>query len=231
MSSHSKKYQETWDGSTAQDPKYSVLIIDSDDLSLRKNRTSLRNSGFSDVEVHTRIESAQNAMATRFCDLVFLEIPAEDEERGFRFLTWLRRRGFRGVAVVFSSAPTVPALYRAAMLGASEFLVKNPEMNFAEETIRLLGDRPKNDPAVWQSDAFLYSGLFNCMGLTKGELEVLRAFAVGFPRHQEIAERLGKNSAYIRKTFSRIYEKISYFLPVENPAQLSNLITVCSLFR
>jgi DNA-binding NarL/FixJ family response regulator len=232
MASSYKTLHDNLENAAFHKPKHSILIIDSDDLSLCKNKTNLRQSGFKDVEVHTQIASAQSSVDERYCDLVFLEIPSgEEAERRFEFISWLRARKFRGITVVLSNRPTIPMIYRAAMLGANELMVKSPAMNLVDETIRLFDKRQMNDCSLWHPEAFLNSGVFRCMSLSKGELEVLKAFADGFPRHIEIARRLGKNCTYIRKTFSRIYEKVGFFIPVENPAQLSHLITVCSLFQ
>ena len=226
MASSYEEYIKMADSASLFQPRCSILLIDSDDFTLRKNSATLRRSGFNDVEVHARFESAQGRIDEHYCDIIYLEIKSEDKhEKGFEFLSWLRARKFRGIIVVLTGEPTIPLLYRSAMLGANELLIKHPEMDLAKDTIRLLNKRQMNDYSVWQSDAFLCSGTFGCMGLSKGELEVLKTFADGFPRHAEIASRLGKNGTYIRKSFSRIYEK------VENPAQLSHLITICSLFR
>ena len=232
MASSYKTLHDNVQNAPFHKPKHSILIIDSDDLSLCKNKTGLRQSGFNDVEVYTQIASAQSSVDERYCDLVFLEIPSgEEAERRFEFISWLRARKFRGIIVVLSTRPSIPTIYRAAMLGATELLVKSPALNLVDEAVRLLDKRQMNDCSLWRPEAFLNSGVFRCMNLSKGEMEVLKSFADGFPRHLEIASRLGKNCTYIRKTFSRIYEKVGFFVPVENPAQLSHLITVCSLFQ
>jgi DNA-binding NarL/FixJ family response regulator len=224
--------RDSWNNKPYSQLKCSILIVDNDDLALRKSRNQLTLSGFKDVETRRSVHSAQQRISERCADIIFLDIVSEkNQERGFEFLSRLHARKSRGVVVVISAQPSFQLLYRAAMSGASEFLVKTLTLDLSKEIPRLLDKRRMNDFSLWQPDAFLRSGVFQSMGLSKGEIETLGEFACGFPRHREIANRLGKNSTYIRKTFSRIYEKVGSYFPVDNPAQLSHLITICSLFH
>lgn len=232
MESPHETFRNIWAKQPLQKTRCRILLVDTDDLTLQKNRFNLKRSGYRDVAAYTSISACQKQIDDHYCDMVYLDIASDHaQDQGFELLMWLRARDFRGTIVVLASQPTIPLLYRAAMLGAKEVLIKTPMLDLSKETKRILEQRCKNDCAKWHSDAFMNSGVFGTMGLSEGELSVLREFANGFPRHLEIAERLGKSNPHIRKTFSRIYEKISGYIPVENSAQLSHLITICSLFH
>ena len=130
------------------------------------------------------------------------------------------------------AARTTPDLcYRAARLGASDFLIRTPMLDITRETARLLARRRLITGATWRPEAALATGIFTSIGMTDGEMKILLAFANGFPRHQQIADSLDRSEKYIRKVFSRIYKKLSHHLNITNSAQLSHFLTICSLYN
>jgi DNA-binding NarL/FixJ family response regulator len=213
----------------ARDP--SILVVDSDQFALKKSRASFVRAGYRSVTALDSIKKATRHCGVASSNLIFIDIdPDVDLEETLSFLKSVREEPGSIVAVT-SEQTTLEICYRVAMLGADDFLLKGPHLDYVEAAKRLLAMERPPTRSLWFPDVVSSVGLFTSAGLSKSEMAVLREFAQGFPRQRAIAERLNRSSANIRKTFSRIYEKLSVFLQVDNSAQLSHVLTVCALFH
>jgi DNA-binding NarL/FixJ family response regulator len=207
-----------------------ILFVESSDLEFLNYRKQMNRYGLWDVK-HTNREKAEKEIKETFYNIIVIEVPNTLRNReSLSFLSRLRALGFRGIAVMTAESATPDLIYRCARLGASEFLLKNRSLDMGREISRLLGKRPSVDRTLWHPKMNLGLGLFTSAGLTQCEIEILEEFAKGFPKHSEIAKRLSKSEPYIRKNFSRIYNKLGEHISIENSAQLSHLLTICSLY-
>lgn len=207
-----------------------VLFVESNDLEVVNYRKQMTRYGLWDVN-YTNRERAEEEIKENFYNIIVIEIPGTLHKReSLNFLSRLRALGFRGIIVMTSEYATPDLIYRCARLGASEFLLKNRSLDMGKEISCLLSKRPSVDRTLWHPKMNLNMGLFTSAGLTACEIEILEEFAKGFPKHSEIAKRLSKSEPYIRKNFSRIYNKLGEHISVGNSAQLSHLLTICSLY-
>jgi DNA-binding NarL/FixJ family response regulator len=209
-----------------------IAFIDDKLHVLHRFKSALARAGFKNVRCLSPDEDASRHINNYEVDLVFIDvISSAASGRGFELLSRIRQRGFRGSVAMISARPTADLCYRAARLGASDFLVRSPGLDIAKETARLLARRQLITGASWRPEAVLATGIFSSIGMTEAEMTILAAFADGFPRHQVLAERLDRSEKYIRKVFSRVYKKLGCHLDVTNAAQLSHFLTVCSLYN
>jgi DNA-binding NarL/FixJ family response regulator len=208
----------------------SILVIDADDRVRMDWRRELMHAGLGLITAERTLSGADEHMRTRRCDLVFLDISGKDPEARFDFLARVRNQNYRGIVAMVSNTPTLDMCFRAARLGASDFLIKSTSLDIAAEAKRLFSGRHVSRPPLRVSEDQLSLGLFSSLGVTDGEMRVLREFARGFPRQLDIAKRLNREETYIRKTFSRVYEKLGDYFSIRTSAQLSHVLTICSLF-
>ncbi len=209
-----------------------VLVVDSDEFVLRRYSSRLANAGFTHVSAAESIDLATEHLEKNPCDLIFLDLSnGSKKEEVFTFVELARYRGYRGVFAIISAEPSYNDIYKAAIIGANDFFLKGSNLDIVNETLELLGRNQCSKGNSWHSDTAKHIGFFRSAGLTKQEINMVAQFAKGFPKYCQLAARLGRSDSYIHKSFSRIYEKMSVKLSVENPSQLSHLITVCSLFK
>ncbi len=206
----------------------SVILIDRDPQVGRTWARDLEKTGFGLVLTASTREAAMILAHQNPCDLVFVDpFVADNPEDGFALIqTVIKRHPGSSVAVITGN-PSMALCRRAARLKISDFFVKGPRFSISDEAVRLtrkklLTERP---------EGMLATGLFSSVGVTRGELAVIEAFADGYPKQQDIAKRLNKDEVYIRKVFSRVYKKLENYFSITNQAQLSHIVTLCSLFE
>ncbi len=230
MAARKKTIREMTSERRIADRETRVLFVESNDLEFVTYRKQMMSYGLRDVS-YTNREKAEEEIKDTFYNIIVIEVPNTLHAReSLNFLSRLRALGFRGIIIMTAEHATHDLIYRCARLGASEFLLKNTSLDMGREISRLLSKRPSVDRTLWHPKMNLGMGLFTSAGLTACEIEILEEFAKGFPKHSEIAKRLSRSEPYIRKNFSRIYNKLGEHISVENSAQLSHLLTICSLY-
>jgi DNA-binding NarL/FixJ family response regulator len=208
-----------------------ILFVESNDLEFAAYRRKMKRYGMWDVSCISNRESVEEQIKETFFNIIIIEVPNTLHHReSLNLLNSLRALGFRGVIAMIAESTTMDIVYRCTRLGASEFLLKTHALDIGKEVSRLLDKRPPVDRSLWHPHMNLGFGLFTSAGLSSSELEIVSEFAKGFSKHGEIAKRLGKSHTYVRKHFSRIYNKLSASIAIENSAQLAHLITICSLY-
>jgi DNA-binding NarL/FixJ family response regulator len=209
-----------------------ILIVDDDPLFRKLFGKKLENAGFTNTHCVMEPYSAIRFLEMYCCDVVFLDIGIDEkEDEKLRFLEMIRNRGFRNSVAMLSACPSQDCLLRAAICGANDFLVKTLRLDIVPATLRLLQKKIGIQRFNSDTDIFDNSGFMQSMGLTPSDIKLLKEYSKGFPRYTELAHRLGRPCVQIRKQFSGIYKKLHKHLKIENPAQLSSLITIFSLFQ
>lgn len=209
----------------------SVAVVDRDFQDRRRWTVELESAGFGLILTAGDLETASGHVMQNPCDIVLIDpYIAGTLDDGFAFIQKVRSRHPQCIIALLTGNPSLELCYRSLRAGVSDFLLKGDHLSIAAESIRLLKKRfQKGSSRV--PDTALATGLFSSAGITRGELAVLEEFAKGFPKQQDIARRLDKDEVYIRKVFSRVYKKLDSYFPVNNQAQLSHLVTICSLFN
>jgi DNA-binding NarL/FixJ family response regulator len=209
----------------------SVLVIDAGIYDRRRWTAELESVGFGLILTAGDMETADRYVRQNPCDIVFIDPNIGGTlDEGFGFIQKIKSRHPDSIIALLTGKPSLGLCYCALRAGVSDFLLKGAHLSIAAESVRLFKSR-------WQKtssrvpDIALATGLFSSAGITRGELAVLEEFAKGFPKQQDIAKRLDKDEVYIRKVFSRVYKKLDSYFPVNNQAQLSHLMTICSLFN
>ncbi len=206
-----------------------ILVVDRDELFKRTVRKKLTGAGFEKIECFFHTKQALFFLEKNRCDLIFLDIGDSFEEEGVRFLERVRANGFQKNIAVLSSGPSKRDLIKAAFLGVNDFLVKSIHLDIVSETKRLLNTRRSSGVSDVGPDIFEKTGFMRSMGLSVSDIKLLKAYSRGFPKYTELAERTRRSGVQVRKQFSEIYKKLHENFDINNPAQLSSLITVLSL--
>lgn len=206
----------------------SIVIVDDNPRFLRAAERALSDKNFRDIAVVRDGEGALDTIAKSHPNLVLIDVHLEGQDLdGIALLQKLRTQGYDKLLVILTVDRSPTLLFRAARAGANEFLVKNSRLDLGKEVERIL-DRHSNDsrPARVPFTTF-DQGYLRSFGLTTGEIVILEEYANGYPRYQELADRLGKSERQLRKTFSRICKKLT----INNLPQLAHVLTVCTIMR
>ncbi len=203
-----------------------VFLLDDNKRFLDVAKRILKSSGFRNVELFYSQEESLERMKSTMPSVFLIDIHLKGEGDGLQFLQHIRNQGYDGIAVIVSADSSPEVFFRAARAGANDFFLKGPHVDFPTELKRLLNGSRGCANGGWQSTKVSELGYLRSFGLSGREIELLEAFAVDFPRHQALADRMGKAVAQVRKSISRIQDK----LMVENLAQLARILTVCAMF-
>ncbi len=209
-----------------------ILIVDSDDLFLASSRQLLSKGGFVNVRVTGNQKNALSILKKGHNRLIIIGIGLDSREKGgFDFLRQVRSQGYRDLVVILSYDTSPEALFEANSQGADDYLIKGPDLELYSEVYRQLKRPQRDHNKTFCPQRLEKIGFFRSQGLTKLEMCTLKEFANGFPRHSELAIRVGKTEDNIRKTFSRIYSKLGWPKASNNAARLSQLITICAMYQ
>lgn len=212
-------------------PYQTIMIVDSDAPLRKQWASALETAGYGLICGVSDPDTAAFYLQKDSYDIIFVDVTDHvSGNPGLDFVARIRQQGFGGLLVVVTEEPTADLCYRAARIGANDFLVKGPHLSIATHATRLTRGRHTTRNNMWRPETILATGLFTSLGVTHCELKVLEEFARGFPKQQDIAARLEKDNVYVRKVFSKIYKKLEGQMAVKNQAQLSHLLTICSLF-
>lgn len=203
-----------------------ILIVDDSERFLSHCRRALQARGFHNIRTAADFKSAMDLVDTLKPDLILLDIHLDNGYDGLEILHSVRRLGFRGIVVVVSGDSSKEQCFRAAKAGASDFLLKTPNISIADEVQRVL-DQKKEQHAPLAPPALSDLGYLRSFGLTLREIEILESFAIDFPAQKIVADRLNTAPVQLRKAFGRIYKKIG----VDSLSQLVHVLTVCSMFH
>ena len=208
-----------------------VMVIDRDFHARRAWTAELEAVGFGLILTAGDFETARLHLRQTPSNMFFIDPhTGADIDEGFDFIRRIRSRFSEGIVAVLTGAPSLGLCYRAVRAGVSDFLVKGPYLSIATEALRLIESQSRKS-CLRKREPLFATGLFSSVGITRGELAILEEFANGFPKQQDIAKRLDKDEVYVRKVFSRVYKKMESYFPVNNQAQLSHIMTICSLFE
>ncbi|MCP4600920.1 MAG: response regulator transcription factor [Proteobacteria bacterium] len=171
------------------------------------------------------LDSALGPRRKHHCRFL-LDIHLEQKHDGLELLQILRVRGYQGIAVIVSGDSSKEQCFRAAKAGANDFLLKRPHIRIADEIARIF--KQANEPNRPLCAAPLSElGYLRSFGLTPREIEILEEFTSDYCLQKELAYRVNKAPDQLRKSFSRIYQKLG----VSNIGQVIHILTVCSMFN
>ncbi|MCP4675618.1 MAG: hypothetical protein GY854_08970 [Deltaproteobacteria bacterium] len=139
-----------------------------------------------------------------------------------------REWGYKGWIVVVTEDPSLELLMRCLQSGVDDILAYGQYLSLDEEIRNLLSGHRASGGVNWNPEAIMKMGLFRTLGLSEYQIRILAEYALDFPRHRILAERIGTNGNQLRKIFSRIYEKLDEKFAVSNQAQLAQFLTICS---
>ena len=207
-----------------------ILIVGDNTITTKIVLNDLLDAGFSDAKIASRKEASVAEIDGSKPDLILIDVHLRGEvDSGVALLSALREDGFNGLIAVTTHDPSAEEFLEVVRAGANDYLVRGPKLNIVGEVVELLEQTRWADRSSWHPDVIAKLGFFRTLGLTKREIEILVEYARDFPRQRELAQRLGKAEAQLRKSFSQIYQKLSAPLAVDNSAQLASLLTICSM--
>lgn len=210
----------------------SILIFEDDELIAAKYKRQLRKANFTDVTFATSTSNFERFFGVSRFNLILLDNPdSEYLNRSLRILNAFRSRGCNCPIAMTSGQPSVELYYRAAIMGANDVLVKGRFCEIVYEVTRLLQSSRTVVADYDSTEEITNTGFFRTLGLSKSEIEVLSEYARDYPRYEILARRMGTSPTRLRKTFSRIFEKLERTLLVDNTAKLAHVLTICSLYN
>ncbi len=209
-----------------------ILIVDSDDFYLSSSKRYLSKSGFVNVYTAFNKNKARFLLENSHFKLILIDVSLDAHLRGgLDFVKDLRGNQYCSKVAISSSDPSPDLFFEALCAGADDYLVKGPNLDLGAEVTRLLKPSKRAGSSSFRPENLGEIGFFRSQGITRLEMNILIIFANGFPRHHEIARQTGRTEAYIRKVFSRIYDKLGWPKAVNNAAKLSQLITICAMYQ
>jgi DNA-binding NarL/FixJ family response regulator len=157
-------------------------------------------------------------------DVILLDVHLRsDEMDGIALLSTIRKSGFTGRIVMLTGDASTEMLFRAALAGADDYLVKDFSLDLVGEMKRLLhGASPAKEPEA----GFAAGGYLRSRKLNDKEIGLLLEIVKDYPALKELASRVGKPESLLRKEISRIYKK----LEVTHYSQLARLLTILSIY-
>jgi DNA-binding response OmpR family regulator len=205
-----------------------ILVVDDDISILHLVRKTLTQDGFDNVLTAVDVPTATKLVET--CNPVLAIVDLDlgpNAQNGLELIRLLHGMPNGPIPVVLSGNRSQEQFFKAARAGAVDFFIKGPKINISAEIRRLLDGKRglTQDRTLPQIVSNL--GYLRSFGLTPGEMAVLTAFAEDFPKLSELAARKHQHSIQLRKTFSRIYEK----LDILDMQQLVRILTICELFN
>jgi DNA-binding NarL/FixJ family response regulator len=203
-----------------------IVVLDDDSRFLNAAKRALSRRGFGSVTLVQAAETASRFVWPDEPDLLLVDIHLSGREDGLAFLRSVRARGFNRLAVVISGDSSANEFFRAAMAQANDFLVKSARLDLGSEVERVLSQGGIDNADGWRSRNVADLGYLRTIGLTRNEIAILTEFAVDFPRPKKLAERVQRAEGVVRRTFSRISEKLG----IDNLSQLAHLVTVCGMY-
>ena len=210
-----------------------ILIADYDEFICRSCRKNLLRNGFKKVAIITRPDEASEYIDTNPISVIFLDVLLGGTQSPNISLDLLRHYNTvqkYGVAIMLCTDPTTEILRCCASAGAEFFMYKGRLGNISNTLLNVMSFLDKNSIEK-KGVTFMKEYVFlSSLGLTDAEIEILSRYAEGYPKIGDLARLLEIKEANLRKTFSRVYKKIGSHVDVNNSAQLSHLLTICSLF-
>ncbi len=206
----------------------SIHLSSDRELFIHSVERSLNTGGVEGITVSSGLPAEPESLKDSENEVVLLHDHCGSNRLGI--LEKLRRRrskGYGGVVIVIAEKPSTMLLVQALKSGVDDYLVWGPNLNIADEVLRLLENRRVRTTGHWEPKHVESMGFFRTLGLTPMQINLLAEFARDFPRQAELAKRLGKQEQQLRKAFSRIYRKLTDQLGVSNQAQLAQLLSVC----
>ncbi|MDJ0763766.1 MAG: hypothetical protein QNJ97_12360 [Myxococcota bacterium] len=206
-----------------------VLILGTSRFFTTAAVEKMMTSGFNPTTVVPDAGTAIAAFQTEYPDIVLIPATAENGWYGhMRAMEYLRGLRFPGVLAILTETPSMKDLVAAIRTGANDYLVVGKYLDITEEVVRLYATRKQTLSTDWKPMNIQKMGLFRSIGLTPKQIQLLVAYAQDFPRLGELAARLGQSENRLRKSFSRIYEKLEPVFAVNSPSRLAQLLTLCA---
>lgn len=208
----------------------SILVVDDSRAMLQAAEMRLNAAGFHNVRLAHDPREASSMVISRPPDLLLLDIHlGNDEVDGLAFLAKLREDGYKELAVVISADFSAKQAFRAATIGANDFLIKGKYLDIADEVSRILRLHFRHsDGSQKPMNMITELGCFRSYGLTADEAEILEQFVKEhrFPSFNILAKELNLPEDQLEDAMEIIYKKFR----VDNLAQLTHRLTLCMLF-
>ncbi|MCP4677921.1 MAG: hypothetical protein GY854_20880 [Deltaproteobacteria bacterium] len=206
----------------------SVYLKSDRELFVRSLKRSLNKAGYDRIIIASDLPVVPEGPNRRKQEVVLLH--EHNGSIGDNKVESLRLRstfGYDGIVAIITENPSTELLVQALRSFVDEYLVSGRYLDIAEEVTRLLGHRREEKSIQWEPERIREMGFFRTLGLSQMQIDLLVEYARGFPRQSELAARLGMKDSYLRKSISRIYEKLDKKLAINNPAQLAQLLSIC----
>lgn len=203
----------------------SILIIDDETYFYQNVTRVLRNHDFRPITICSSFEQGASRISKNDYDILLISLSLSDG-KGFEFVSNLRIAGNTSAIVFVSDTVSIETMKRAIFSGGNDLFLKSGRSSLDIELLSLLSPELDIQPTGLPSRTLSFSLFLRSAQLNDFEKRLLDMYFIEFPSQKELAARLGRSHAYIRKNFSRIHEK----LMVENQAQLAGMLTLCSMF-
>jgi two-component system nitrate/nitrite response regulator NarL len=204
-----------------------IWVVDDEDLICRSVARGLRLRGFTDIHTITKAEDVLRHIVVGKPDLIIQDVNLDDDVDGIDVTRIIRNRGYRGKVLMYTGDTTHETLFRAALAGANDYVVKPESSEFiCDEVQRVLDGRRREGPQPDHHEAFKEGAYVRSRNGSELEIDLLSEICRDYPSQEELATRLGKTPSTIRKETSKIRKK----LECDNFHQLAHVMTVLEIF-
>jgi len=204
-----------------------IWVVDDDDLLLRTTERGLRWKGFTDIHLIDTAEEAIERIAVEHPDLVIQDVKLGGKLDGVDVTNISRTRGFQGKILMYTADVTRETLFRSAIVGANDYIVK-PETNdfICTEVRSVLDGRNRDGPRPPLHEAFKEGAYVRSRNGSQLEIDLLSEICRDYPTQVELAERLGKTPAAIYHETKEIRTKLG----CGHYGDLTHMVTILEIF-
>jgi CheY-like chemotaxis protein len=205
-----------------------VLVVEDDAQLARLALRQLKGAGCEGTAAYS-VSGALELLDDLGPDVLLIDVHlGGSRQTGIDFLGIARERGCEALALVITADGSKQQLFRAALAGADDFVVKGSGTSVVDAIARVL-DRD----AAWRRDGRSSSpnldmGYFRSTRITLKEKELLEAWVErGCPPPELFAHAIGRRPDWVRHVFQKLYQK----LKLDGVSELAHVATTAAMIN
>ena len=204
-----------------------VWVVDDADAVRKALARGLERVGFNVVNLIASAEEALRQIEFAHPSLIIQDVKLGDGIDGIDVSRIIRSKGYRGKILIYTGDTSHETLFRAALAGANDYIVK-PESNelICREARRVLDGRKRAEPLPEHHESFREGAYVRSRNVSEFEIELLSEICRDYPTQIELAQRLGRTPSQVRKETESIRRKLG----CKHYGQLTHLMAILEIF-
>jgi len=205
-----------------------VLVVEDDAQLARLSLRQLRSAGCRGTAVYS-VSGALELLAEVRPDVMLIDIHlGGSTQTGLDFLNTARELGCEALALVITADGSKQQLFRAALAGADDFVVKGGGLSVTDAIARLFARGAASRRDGRSSEPDLDMGYFRSTRITRLEKELLEAWVErGCPPPELFAHAIERRPDWVRSVFSKLYKKLG----LDGVSELAHVATTAAMLN